>query len=180
MEEWRIIKDFPNYEVSNQGRVRSIDRELIDSWGRRYYKRGQILKLAIQKSKGNYDQVMVGISDGHKMHRLIVARLVATAFIDNPLNLPQVNHIDENSTNNCVDNLEWCTCQYNITYNNLANRRAIKKCMPIDVFDKDLNFIETLPSGVAVHDKYHVSRAMISECCNGVRKFAKGYHFQFH
>lgn len=180
MEEvWKIIDEYPEYEVSTHGNVRSIDRDYVDAWGRHYHKKGRSMKLSYQTRDG-YVQVMVSICSNHKMHRLIVARLVAKAFIPNPNNLPQVNHKDENSLNNHVDNLEWCTCKYNAHYNGLVERRSKKKCRPVDVFDMDMNFIETLPSGVEASKKYSISRGVISECCNGHQLYAKQYHFKFH
>ncbi len=180
-ETWKTIEEYPEYEVSNYGNVRSIDRFFIDSLGRKYYKKGKILKLKIQKdNKYPYQQVMVCIWSNKKMHRLIVARLVAKAFIPNPQNLPQVNHIDENSLNNRSDNLEWCTCKYNVNYGNSIKKRSKNKCRSIDVYDSELNFIETLSSAIEVSKKYNISRSMISQCCNGYFKFAKGYHLEFH
>ena len=178
-EIWKTIEKYPEYEVSSLGRVRSIDRTYVDSMGRTIHKTSQIIKLEVEKAK-NYSQVMVHIWSKHKEHRLIVARLVAEAFIPNPDNLPQVNHIDENSLNNCVNNLEWCTCQYNILYGTYLERRSKSKSKPIDVFDKNNNYIETLPSGIAVSKKYNVSRGGISSVCNGNRKSANNYIFRFH
>lgn len=59
-----------------------------------------------------------------KQHMIYLHRLVAHMFIPNPDNLPMINHKDENPNNNCADNLEWCTCQYNNTYNNVHIRRG--------------------------------------------------------
>lgn len=93
------IKGYENYEVRPNG-------EVINT------KSGKILKP--QKNTRGYLQV--GLSkDGTKKHFLI-HRLVAEAFIPNPLNLPCVNHRDENKTNNCISNLEWCTYEYNNNY----------------------------------------------------------------
>lgn len=178
-EQWKAIDEFPEYEVSNFGNVRSIDRFFVDSVGRRYYKKGQLIKLTLQ-GKNAYKQVMVGIRSNHKMHRLIVSRLVAKAFIPNPDNLPQVNHKDEDPTNNHVDNLEWCTAKYNVNYGGHIARQAEHRSRGIDIYDKDMNFLESLPSGVAVSKKYGVSRSMISDCCNNKRFLAKNYHFEFH
>lgn len=179
-EVWKRIDNYPEYEISTNGNVRSIDRILIDTMGRRYNKKGKLISLKCQTNKDGYKQMMVHIWSNKKEHNLIVSRLVAQTFIPNPNNLPQVNHIDENSLNNNVDNLEWCTCKYNVNYNNLVERRSKNKCRKIDVYDKDLNFLETLSSGIDVSLKYNVSRGMVSMCCNNKISFAKGYCFKFH
>lgn len=180
VEIWKKIEEYPEYEVSNYGNVRSIDREYIDSIGRHCYKKGQLVKLKSQIDKTGYRQIMVSIWSNRKMYRLIVARLVAKAFLPNPYNLPQVNHKDEDSSNNHVDNLEWCTCEYNINYNDLIERRSKNRCRAIDVYDNNMNFLETVISGVEASKKYNVSRGMISECCNNHLTSAKGYYFKFH
>lgn len=179
-EIWKTILDYPEYEVSNYGNIRSIDRKFVDSWGRTYHKKGQLIKLEIQITKTGYKQIMVHISSNKKSYRLIVARLVAKAFIPNPNNLPQVNHIDENSLNNRVDNLEWCTCVYNINYGDNIKRRSTTKKRKIDVFDINGNFIETMPSGKETSEKYRVSRGSVSSVCNGYRHSVKGMIFKFH
>ena len=180
MEKWKMINEYPEYEVSTYGNVRSIDRDYIDSMGRSYHKKGQIIKLKEEVGKYGYKQVMVAIQSGGKYHRLLVHRLVAKAFIPNPNNLPQINHKDEDTTNNHVENLEWCTCKYNVNYKNLVERRSKNKCIEIDVFDKNDNFLETVPSGIVASKKYNVSRGSISSCCNGNCKSVKGYRFKFH
>jgi hypothetical protein len=87
MEEWKNISDFPNYQVSSFGNVKNV-------------KTGRMLKAANQ---GGYYQV--GLSNKSQM----VHRLVASAFLDNLENKPQVNHKDKNGLNNNLSNLEWCT-----------------------------------------------------------------------
>lgn len=180
-EVWRIMEDYPEYEVSNKGRVRSIDRVFYDSLGRKCRKTGQLIKIENQVGKKDgYSQLMVSIWSKKKMHRLIVARLVAKAFIPNPNNLPQVNHIDGDSTNNTVENLEWCTAAYNGSYGDIQKRRAKSRSRSILVYDVYGEFIARCNSAVEASVKFNVSRSSISQCCNGIIKQAKGYIFKFN
>ena len=107
MESWKPIKGYEGYyEVSNFGQVRSITRIITDSWCVRNFK-GKTLKQTEHNGKQPY--YYVTLSKNHISRKELVHRLVANAFIDNPLNKPQVNHIDGDVHNNCVNNLEWVT-----------------------------------------------------------------------
>lgn len=100
MEEWKNIIGYEGlYEVSDKGNVRNV-------------RRNTLLKL----SKNNYGYIQVYLYKNSIRTGLKVHRLVAQAFIPNPDNLPEVNHLDEDKTNNRVDNLEWCTHKYNVNY----------------------------------------------------------------
>lgn len=113
---WEKVKNFEGkYDVSDTGQVRSI----VDNKGNH---RVRMLKIHI--SKNGYP--MVSLKSNGKSYHVLVHRLVAHAFIHNPLNLPQVNHKDENKTNNNVSNLEWCTAKYNCCYGS-RNRKMISK-----------------------------------------------------
>ena len=104
-EVWKSIKGFEGiYEVSNFGRVRSIDR--IDCSGRHLK-----AKVISSKSKCNYITCVLMKCGNRYTYR--IHRLVAEAFIPNPLNLPVVNHIDGNKKNNHASNLEWCSYSEN-------------------------------------------------------------------
>ena len=108
-EIWKPVVGYEGlYEVSSLGIVRSLDR--YDS--RNCFRKGRILKLN-DNGRGYLDVQLC--SNGKVKHHL-VHRLVAEAFIPNPYNLPQVNHRDENPSNDNVDNLEWCDAKYNINY----------------------------------------------------------------
>lgn len=178
-EIWKPINGYVNYEISNIGRVRSLDHVCIDTMGRVIHKKGQLLKIHVQIGADGYAQSMVEIYKDKKMHRLIVARLVAKAFIPNPDNPPQVNHKDENSLNNRVDNLEWCTAAYNVTYGGRSERGAKSKSRPVNVYNSEMKLIDTQPSGVAASIKYNVSRSSISDCCHNKRASVNGLFFQF-
>ena len=107
-EIWRPVMGYEGfYEVSNQGRVRSVDRYDNNN----HFRKGELMNLFYGCG---YLRVIFSKNGIVKKH--LVHRLVAQAFIPNPLSLPQVNHIDENKSNNNVDNLEWCTAKYNINY----------------------------------------------------------------
>lgn len=109
-EQWKPIFGYDGmYEVSNLGRVRSL-------------KYGKTRVLKSEKNWSGY--LRVRLSKDSKVNNYSVHRLVAQAFVhnDNVFN-NEVNHIDEDKTNNRATNLEWCDRQYNNTYNGLRYRR---------------------------------------------------------
>lgn len=113
MEEiWKDAVGYEGlYQVSNFGRVQSLDRRDIRN---RFWK-GKILSQQVEKL--GYCSVKLcknGIQKREKVHRL-----VALAFVENPNNYKEINHKDENKQNNRSENLEWCTRQYNVTYGRL-------------------------------------------------------------
>ena len=112
MEIWKDVVYFEGlYQVSNLGRVKSLN----------YSRTGREKVLKPSKTNG-YLQVYL-YKEG-KSKRFSIHRLVAFAFIPNPNNLPIVNHKDEDKSNNCVDNLEWCTVAYNNNYGTKNQRQA--------------------------------------------------------
>ncbi len=117
-ENWRFIPGYEGlYEVSNLGNVRSVTAKIYRNNGTTYIRRGKLLGI---RDFGKYTQVILSKQGNAKCYG--VHRLVAQAFIPNPDNLPCVNHKDEDRTNNCVDNLEWCTYKYNNEYNDRVDK----------------------------------------------------------
>jgi len=118
-EVWITINEFPKYEISNFGRVKN--------------NKNRILKIGTHRD--GYKQVC--LRKNKKQYTRKIHRLVAQAFIPNPNNLPQVNHIDEDRTNNRVDNLEWITVKENINYGNRTYKASKSHNKPIRVIYRD-------------------------------------------
>lgn len=112
-EEWLPVGGYEGlYEVSNLGRVRSVERYIFDhGLETERYVPSTVLKpwRSSHKTKDHVYYQMVTLCRNGKIKRVGVHRLVAKAFIPNPLNKPQINHIDGNPQNNNVKNLEWVT-----------------------------------------------------------------------
>lgn len=108
-EVWKDVFEYEGYyQVSTHGRVRSVDRYSAGKSGSERLLTGRVLKNLDNKG---YKMVNLHKSGGFK--KVLVSRLVAMAFIDNPENKPEVNHIDEDKQNNAVTNLEWATSKEN-------------------------------------------------------------------
>lgn len=138
-EQWMPIKGYEGlYEVSNLGRVRSFDR--IDKIGRLH--KGRILKDA--KDGGGYPFVGLfkdGVCSKRKVHHL-----VAEAFLGERPNGYEVNHKDENKTNNCCNNLEYVTRKENLVYGTRMERIASKLKKPIKGTNLATNEVTIYPS----------------------------------
>ena len=109
VEVWKDIEGYEGiYQISNTGQVKSLARKCSGRYSNR-----EIIKKPFVEKDGYFT---VGLYKDGKYRYCRVHRLVAIAFIPNPNNYPEVNHIDENKQNNNVENLEWCTTRYNLTY----------------------------------------------------------------
>jgi len=195
MEEiWKDVVGYEGlYQVSNLGRVKSLG---FDKWHK-----GKILKPSYD-SKGNY--LFIGLHADGKVTQRNVHRLVAETFIPNPNNLPCVNHIDEIKTNNRVDNLEWCTIEYNSNYGNakknmIESRRKnndqeeinkkIKESKkrncsfscekPVAQYTMDGILVATYDSATDAERKTGISRGGIQRCCIGRYSQARGFIWKY-
>ena len=152
MEEiWRDVVDYEGlYKISNLGDVFSYYSNRILSPG---------------TTRDGYKYVFLFKNKKKKLYT--IHRLVAESFLDNPNNLPCINHKDENTLNNNVDNLEWCTIQYNNTHNNIHIRKA--KLLAKHVFRYN-KYGEMLEEYEAVNEAARILNASSgdsTDCCNG-------------
>lgn len=127
-EEWRDIEGFNGrYAVSNYGRVRQVSIPKGREWGNRKAVQEKIIN---QRSSNGYHRVSLQDCNG-KYRSYSVHRLVAMAFIPNPDDLPQVNHLNEDKSDNRVCNLEWSTASHNTNWGTRNARVAEKLKVPV-------------------------------------------------
>lgn len=171
-EIWLPIENYENlYEVSNLGRVRRIESVVTNTNGIRRKFPGKILK-PVANSSG---YLFVKLSKNGISRVFLIHRLVASAFIPNPNNLPQVNHKDENKLNNTIFNLEWCSAKENINYGTGIKRSSEKRSK--QVLCVELNQI--FPSLTEAAKQLRLSVGAISWVLTGRSKTAGGYHWEF-
>lgn len=182
-EQWLPIDGYEDYEVSNFGRVKSLKG-----------KEERILKPL--NAKDGYQQLLLS-KDG-KPKTFKVHRLVAMAFIPNPNNYAEVNHIDEVKTNNHVDNLEWCNRKYNINYgarNEKVSNAISGENNPKTMLGKlgkkhpnakqiiqltlDNQVIKNWDSMMDIKRELGFNQGNICNCCSGRYKSAHGYKWKY-
>ena len=108
-----------------------------------------------------------------------VHRLISLTFIENPNNLPCVNHIDENKDNNAVSNLEWCTNKYNSNYGTATNRTAAKVKKSVIQLTKEQTVINEFSSATEASSITGISRPSIVNCCKKIYKTAGGFIWRY-
>lgn len=182
-EVWKDIEGYEGlYKVSNLGNIYS-------------YKSKRKLKLSSQLN----EYLTVQLFKNKIGKRLLVHRLVAKTFIQNPDNLPQVNHKDENKQNNNADNLEWCTAKYNMNYGKGAKTRHLKtdyktisekmkksqyssgnnNATPVIQLDRKGNFIKRYECEADALRELRAKSNHIPEVCKGKMKSFYGYFWKY-
>ena len=174
-ELWKDVEGFEGYyQVSTWARVRSLDRWVTYKDGRSRLCKSFILPLR----KNHKGYLRANLSKNGKTKSAFVHKLVAEAFIPNPLNLPVVNHKDEVKDNNYPYNLEWCTDDYNRHYGTAIKRRAEKLSKKVYQYDLQGNLINVWASTMDC-DRNGYDHRTISDCCLGKRKAHKGYIWSY-
>lgn len=193
------MNGFNKYQVSNHGRIKSLSK--FHCTNKNYSSIGYMTKEKILKQCSNgkgYLQVSIYNNEG-QLKTLKVHRLVAEAFIDNSNNLPQVNHIDGDKSNNKVTNLEWCTANENMEHSyriGLRDKTKLKENMSIvgkarkgkvgnhrrkvyqiDVKTKEI--INEWNSQLEASIKLNISKTAIQNVCAGRNKTAGGFIWKF-
>lgn len=172
-EIWKDIKDYPGYQVSNLGRIKSLPKKTNNQFNMK-----EIILKPIKQKKGYYCVNTNGKFWG-------IHRIVAETFIPNQKKLPQVNHKDGDKSNNCVDNLEWCTCKENVIHAYKIGLRKGKRgkdnvlSKVINQYDLNGNFIKQWDSTKEIERKLKIYHSNISLCCKHKLKTSGGYIWRY-
>lgn len=160
LEEWRPVRGFENcYEVNRKGEVRS-----------RKTGHCRILKPRLN-SKTGYS--FVNLYNGGASETKTLHRIVAEAFIPNPDGLQYVNHINEDKTDNRVENLEWCNQQYNVNYS------KAKRFKPVALYTVDGEKIATFVSEKAAAEVLGVGKSCVFQALSGLQHTCAGFVVEY-
>ena len=177
METWREIAGYEGlYAISSLGRIKRLEHWKNQKTTRsdKYYRYKKLSEKILRPyNNGRYETI--DLSKDNVITTYLVHRLVAINFIDNPNNLPEVNHKDCNGLNNRVDNLEWCDRTYNINYAD----RTLKAAKAVE---KKVLCVETgvvYDSGTKAANALGLLKSKISQACNGKRATTGGLHWRF-
>ena len=175
MEEiWKEIKWYENYQVSNLGNVKSLN--YLRTW------KEKILKPC--KEWNGY--LFVSFSKNKKVKMYKIHRLVAIAFIDNPLQKPQVNHINWIKTDNRLENLEFNTASENQLHRFRELGHKVKHwkdnhlSKKVNQYWKDGNFIKSWDCAMDIQRQLWIHQQNIWKCCNWKYKTAGGFNWKFN
>lgn len=188
MEEiWKDVIGYEDaYQVSNLGCVRSVDRIILNTSGRYILVHGKVLKL--RHNNNGYLYVILSKCQSKKF--VFVHRLIASAFLPNTDNKPEIDHINAIRDDNRVSNLRWVTKIENrnnphtIISNRESNRLARRKSLDsvkkkILQLDLDGNILKVFESLHNIEKTTGYSRANICRCCNGKKKICYGFKWEF-
>lgn len=176
-EVWKDITGYEGlYQISNYGRVKSLERKVRHNYGKFRTVPEKILK----PSPDGDGYLYVSLSKEGKKKNPKIHKLVALHFLSNPDNLPQVNHIDENKDNNVVTNLEWCTSLHNLQHSNVISKGNTARAKAIIQKSLTGEIINEFCSISEARRKLGLkSHAGIVKCCKGEQKTSHGYKWEY-
>lgn len=185
-EIWKPVKGYEGqYEVSNLGGVRSVDRIVPVLNGRLRHIKGK----PITPHKSNTGYYLCDLYKENRRKNVLLHRMVAEAFIPNENNLPCVNHIDNNRENCISDNLEWCTQSYNMKYSydttdrkskmNWKSGRENKNSKPVLMYSRDGIFIKRFDCICDAERELGILNNSIVACLKNRYKTAGGYIWKY-
>ena len=177
MEQWKDIKGFEDfYQISSRGRIRSKDRIVRANRNATRLMKGKIIKPVI--CKNGYYEIHLKVNGKRTVKML--HRAVAEAFIDNPNDLPEVNHKDENPANNHASNLEWCTSKYNANYGT-RNQRMVKDkyLKPVIMIGENGEEIKRFKSLGEATRETGADISSIIRVCKGKQQTCVGYKWKY-
>lgn len=192
-EIWKDVSNYEGlYQVSNLGNIKSLN----------YGRTGE--ERLLKPVKNNDGYLLVTLCKNGKPKRYLVHRLVASAFLPNPNNLKEINHKDENSLNNRIENLEWCDRKYNCNYGTRTKRLIATRCINDPNNESYKKMVETRAKKSSVNaeksiiqytkDMIEVGRYKslseaerqtgipyqnIGKCCKGKLKSCGGYIWRY-
>ena len=171
MEIWKASRLHPGYEVSNQGRIRGTARTITKRDGTSHPVPARMVKGTVS----NHGYTRVYFKRDGKRRALLLHILIAYEFVENPLNLPIVNHLDGNKLNNLPGNMEWSTHQENAIH--AHNTGLIKVRIPVIAIGNGLGF--WFPSSVAASRDLGVSKPCICAALKGKQATAGRYRWEY-
>ena len=172
IETWKEIEGYSGkYQVSNLGRVRAMWRS--NQYGHK------IDNIHYFKPVLNRNYYRVPLSIGNKTKYFYVHILVANAFVPNPNGYPQVNHKDENTKNNCADNLEWCTPKYNSNYGTRNRRMGDTQSIPIIQLTKNGEIVREWKSAAYAAKVLGLKASYINSVVNSKPHRNSAYNYKW-
>jgi hypothetical protein len=182
-EVWEDIKGYEGlYRISSFGRIYSCDKEVGCKGGHKTIKKGRVLS----PTKNNTYFTLTLVNGKGKRKQMSIHRIVATTFIPNPQNKPQVNHKNGDKHDNRLCNLEWCTYKENIEHAFRTGLRVIHnkgknnghRSKKVKQIDSNGNVVKIWPS-TREAERFGYDSSIISGVCHGRYSHHKGYTWQY-
>lgn len=196
IEKWKDIKGYEGlYQISSLGRIKCLEQHKKMYQYKANRMVDMVKKERVMNLKSNQRYIIVNLSNNSESKAYLVHRLVAEAFIPNPENKPQVNHIDGNKHNNRVENLEWTTASENNKHAwdnklKIATQKQIENCRNIGKYGKkrdrkvkqysiDGTLIKEWNSFTEIYKTLNYCWGTIGKCCRHQQKTAYGYKWEY-
>ena len=158
------IDGFDRYYISKEGEIMDTD-----------YRRTGVCRI-IKPSTDKNGYKVISLFENGRMRQKLIHRLIAQTYIPNPYNLPVINHKDENKSNNCIDNLEWCSVGYNNCYGSRLNKLSDKMSKKVYGYNDKGELVKTFKSVIEgkKNGYWHIAAS-----CNGKRKTCGGLRWSY-